>query len=148
MLNKEDKKMESEKSINNLRRLVELRKNKCDEIKFDTCICSTKDLEIVLQALERYKRLAEENLKDNEEFKNNMCEHRCILKSELQEIQENSIPKKKIEDKTKEQIEEADEVLIAKEYIDNFEGSEENQEYYYNGYKDASLFIRELLEGK
>ena len=51
MLNKEDKKMDLEESINNLKRLVELRKNKCGEIKFDTCICGTKDLEIVLQAL-------------------------------------------------------------------------------------------------
>lgn len=55
--------------------------------------------------------------------------------------------KKKIENKAKKQIEEADEVLVGKEYIDNFEGSEENQEYYYNGYKDASLFIRDILEG-
>ena len=58
-----------------------------------------KAIEIVLRKLESYKRLAEANLKDSEEFKNNMCEHRCILKSELQELQENSIPKKKIEDK-------------------------------------------------
>ncbi len=53
-------------------------------------------IEVVLQALERYKRLAEANLKDSEEFKNNMCKHRCILKSELQELKESSIPKKKI----------------------------------------------------
>lgn len=56
------------------------------------------------------------------------------------------IPKQKIEDKIKEQIEEADEVLVGKEYIDNFDGSDENQEYYYKGYKDASLFIRDTLE--
>lgn len=31
---------------------------------------------------EKYKRLAEMNLKNAEEFKNNMCEHRCLLKSE------------------------------------------------------------------
>lgn len=60
-----------------------------------------KAIEIVLRKLESYKRLAEANLKDSEEFKNNMCEHRCILKSELQELQENSIPKKKIVDRIK-----------------------------------------------
>lgn len=35
--------------------------------------------------IERYKRIAEMNLKDGEEFKNEMCEHRCILKSEMKE---------------------------------------------------------------
>ena len=40
-----------EESINNLKKLIELRKNKCGKIKFDTCICGTKDLETVLQAL-------------------------------------------------------------------------------------------------
>ena len=45
----DDSKLEEAK--NNLTKLVELRKNKCGEIKFDTCICGTKDLETVLQAL-------------------------------------------------------------------------------------------------
>ena len=53
-------------------------------------------LETVLQELERYKQLAEAKLRDSKEFQDNMCEHRCILKSELQEIKENSIPKEKI----------------------------------------------------
>ena len=45
----EDK--ELEEAINNLEKLMRLRKNKCGEIKFDTCICETKDLETVLKAL-------------------------------------------------------------------------------------------------
>lgn len=36
---------------------------------------------------EKYKRLSEINLKNAEEFKNNMCEHRCLLKSENEELQ-------------------------------------------------------------
>lgn len=36
---------------------------------------------------EKYKRLAKINLKNAEEFKNNMCEHRCLLKSENEELQ-------------------------------------------------------------
>ena len=37
---------------------------------------------------EEYKELAEMNLKNAEEFKNNMCEHRCLLKSENKEQKE------------------------------------------------------------
>lgn len=35
----------------------------------------------------KYKELAEMNLKSAEEFKNNMCEHRCLLKSENEILQ-------------------------------------------------------------
>lgn len=48
--------------------------------------------------IEKYKRIAEMNLKDGEEFKNEMCEHRCILKSELEE---NYISKELIREKLK-----------------------------------------------
>ena len=37
------------------------------------------------EEFKRYKRLAEMNLNDSEEFKNEMCKHRCILKSYLEE---------------------------------------------------------------
>ena len=92
---------EIKEAVKRLEELIKLRKNKCGEIKFDTCICGTKDLETVLQALKKYRRLAEANLRDSEEVKNNMCEHKGILKSELPEFQENSMLKKKIEDKIK-----------------------------------------------
>lgn len=55
----------------------------------------SKAIETVLQALERYQRLAEANLKDAEEFENNMCNHRCLLKLEL----DNSISKDKVKEK-------------------------------------------------
>ena len=67
---------------------------------------------------------------------------------QINELKRNSIPKKKIEDRIEEQIKEADEILEKKEYISNFNGSKENQKYYFDGYKDASIFIQELLEEK
>ena len=45
------------------------------------------DYKRVLKENEKYKRLSEMNLKNAEEFKNNMCEHRCLLKSENEELQ-------------------------------------------------------------
>lgn len=52
-----------------------------------------KDLDIAVNLIEKlqkenekYKRLSEMNLKNAEEFKNNMCEHRCLLKSENEEL--------------------------------------------------------------
>lgn len=69
-----------------------------------------KDVEIILnlvekqqKEIERYKRIAEMNLKDGEEFKNEMCEHRCILKSEMKE---NYISKEAIRNKIEELQEE------------------------------------------
>lgn len=54
----------------------------------------SKNAEVLLNLIEKlqkenekYKRLSEMNLKNAEEFKNNMCEHRCLLKSENEELQ-------------------------------------------------------------
>jgi|GEM_PF-5831742 hypothetical protein len=46
------------------------------------------DLKQIYQENKKYKRLAEMNLKSAEEFKNNICEHRCLLKSENKEQKE------------------------------------------------------------
>lgn len=53
------------------------------------------NIKIVLYLIEKlqkenkkYKRLAQINLKNAEEFKDNMCEHRCLLKSENEELKE------------------------------------------------------------
>ena len=43
--------MDLEEAIKNLKKLIKLRKNIRGEITYDTCICSTRDLDIVLQAL-------------------------------------------------------------------------------------------------
>lgn len=93
-------------------------------------------IETALQELERYKRLAEANLKDSEEFQNNLCEHRCILKSELQELQENSIPKKKIEKLIKDY----------KEARDNYNKNEDADWGEFNHYEWYQSFIKDLRE--
>lgn len=46
-----------------------------------------KYIEKLQKENEKYKRLSEMNLKNAEEFKNNMCEHRCLLKSENEKLQ-------------------------------------------------------------
>ena len=56
-------------------------------------------LEKQRKELEMYKRIAEMDLKDGEEFKNEMCNHRCVLKSDLEE---NYISKDKIRKNIKE----------------------------------------------
>lgn len=65
-----------------------------------------KSIQMVLDLLEKknkelemYKRIVEMNLKDGEEFKNEMCKHRCILKSDLEE---NYISKDRIRKNIKE----------------------------------------------
>lgn len=60
------------------------------------CLNALNLLEKQQKEIEKYKRIAEMNLKDGEEFKNEMCEHRCILKSDLEE---NYIPKALIKEK-------------------------------------------------
>ena len=45
------------------------------------------DLETLLTAYEKEKRLAKTNLKDSEEFQDNMCNHRCILNSKVEELE-------------------------------------------------------------
>lgn len=107
-------------------------KKYCEEIEEEQTEMSNKncELEFEVEKLqkenEKYKRLSEMNLKNAEEFKNNMCEHRCLLKSENEELKkfitegitvaphspyknyrldflrENFVSKKKIKDKIEE----------------------------------------------
>lgn len=60
----------------------------------DMSCVTARQMQIILNLIEKlqkenekYKRLSEMNLKNAEEFKNNMCEHRCLLKSENEELQ-------------------------------------------------------------
>ena len=115
--------MELEEAINNLKKLVELRKNKRGEIKFDTCICGTKDLEIVLQALEDIQKNYELAIKQNISYKQN-----------IHDLKYNSILKKKIEDRINELDLEIDE-----EY-------EKSMAYHQLLY--ARCELKELLEDK
>lgn len=84
---------EKEEVIKRLEKLVELRKNKAEQIKYDNCICGTEDLETVLNMLKekdkRIKELEEENriyvLNGNN------------VKLEIY-IKDNYIPKQKLKD--------------------------------------------------
>ena len=57
---------EKEEVIKRLEKLVELRKNKAEQIKYDNCICGTEDLETVLNMLKEKKKDKEiEKLKEH-----------------------------------------------------------------------------------
>lgn len=77
-----------------LRKDIEDWKKYCEEIQEEQTEMSNKncELEFEVEKLqkenEKYKRLAKINLKNAEEFKDNMCEHRCLLKSENEELKE------------------------------------------------------------
>ncbi len=91
-------KMELEEAINRLKQLIEIRKSRRICIDFDTCICGTKDIEIVLQALEdKEKTIADDAEDEITRFK------KVILKD--------YIPKKKIEDKLDKLVKEYKEEL-------------------------------------
>lgn len=73
------------------------------EIWLDSLVSEEKNsneaIETLLTAYEKEKRLAEANLKDSEEFQDNMCNHRCILNSKVEELEAEL---KKEEEKNKE----------------------------------------------
>lgn len=54
----------------------------------ENALIKSDDYKRVLKENEKYKRLSRMNLKNAEEFKNNMCEHRCLLKSENEELKQ------------------------------------------------------------
>ena len=62
---------QTQKQLNNLKEIEKTHKEENGKLRVE---------------LEQYKRLAEMNLKDAEEFQNNMCEHRCILYNEIEEL--------------------------------------------------------------
>lgn len=64
--------------------------------------------------LEQYKRLAEMNLKDAEEFQENMCEHRCILYNEIEELKTELFEEK---EKNKEYEKQLDLDYVEKNFI-------------------------------
>lgn len=52
-----------EEAINSLEKLINIRKNKAGQIKYDNCICSTTDLETVLDMIKEKDKEIEK--KDN-----------------------------------------------------------------------------------
>lgn len=58
-----------------------------EEYRMLDTVCKALNLiEKLQKENEKYKRLAKINLKNAEEFKDNMCDHRCLLKSENAEL--------------------------------------------------------------
>lgn len=66
---------EEKEAIESLKKLVQLRKNKRGEIKHDTCIYSTKDLEIALNLIQKQDKIIDEMVKF---IKNNISENKII----------------------------------------------------------------------
>lgn len=62
---------EEKEAIESLKKLVQLRKNKRGEIKHDTCIYSTKDLEIILNLIQKKQTKIEKQ----DKIINEMAEH-------------------------------------------------------------------------
>ena len=89
----------------------------------------------IMAVLDERDRLKEENKKKSIEI---ICYQ--------EELETNYIPKSKIKEKIDEQLKEANDVLENGNYLDNFNGSKNEQKYYYDGYKDATIFISELME--
>lgn len=55
------------------------------DISSDECEEFIQAIENVLKELETYKRIANMKLDDREEIINNLCEHRCPIKSDYEE---------------------------------------------------------------
>lgn len=59
-----------EEAINSLEKLINIRKNKAGQIKYDNCICSTTDLETVLNMIKEKNAEIEKYKKKNKELSN------------------------------------------------------------------------------
>lgn len=72
---------EQEDVIKRLEKLVELRKNKAEQIKYDNCICETEDLETVLNMLK-------EKDKENKILKVELEEKDMIINNAINAIED------------------------------------------------------------
>lgn len=102
---------------------------------------------------EKYKRLAKINLKNAEEFKNNMCEHRCLLKSENEELQKENEELKADNYELNNRITDLLENILVQKVKDKIEDLEkdESSKYYYMFLEERDLkytiqILQELLE--
>ena len=70
--------MELEEVIERLEKLLKLRLNKANEIKYDNCIIATEDLQIILKYIKEEsisKAILEEKLKIEKETRENIQKH-------------------------------------------------------------------------
>ncbi|MFR8116879.1 MAG: hypothetical protein ACLVAK_07755 [Clostridia bacterium] len=72
---------EQKEVIKRLEKLVELRKNKAEQIKYDNCICVTEDLETVLNMLK-------EKDKENKILKVELEEKDMIINNAINAIED------------------------------------------------------------
>lgn len=98
-------------------------------------------IENILADRERYKRLAEQNLKNSEEFKNNMCEHRRIKNNEILELQVKANKYDALVENMKEKLNE----LIQKLKEANNDRWEKDDNAYYNKIKAQIRVLQELI---
>lgn len=100
-----------------------------------------KELKAIENLLTRYKELQIRN-----DELNKAIGKEYELGRAQGEYEVNEGWKYKIKEKIDEQLKEASDVLDNENYLDNFNGNKDEQEYYYEGYRDATLFLQELLE--
>lgn len=63
---------EQEEAINSLEKLINIRKNKAGQIKYDNCICSTTDIETVLNLLKEKDTEIKKYKRKNKELSNQL----------------------------------------------------------------------------
>ena len=85
-------------------------KTKVDDSYIQAVIKAGKEnkklIDKLQKELDKYKRLAEANLKDSQEFQDNMCNHRCIKNNEVLELKEELEHKQETIDKIMKELEE------------------------------------------
>lgn len=73
---------EQEEAINSLEKLINIRKNKAGQIKYDNCICSTTDLETVLNMIKEKDKKIDYYKKQKDydmQFRHDLLEQiRCL----------------------------------------------------------------------
>ncbi len=102
-----------------------------DNPEFENTDKIYKALENILADREKYKRLAEQNLKDSEEFKNNMCEHRCVKNTEIIELQAKANKYDSLVENIKKDL-----IKLQEEYeilLEHQSGQESNRTKYLRG---------------
>lgn len=63
---------DQEETINRLEKLINIRKNKAGQIKYDNCICSTTDIETVLNLLKEKDTEINKYKRKNKELSNQL----------------------------------------------------------------------------
>lgn len=110
---------------------------------------TAQDIQAIANILvdrERYKRLAEANIKDSEEFKNNMCEHRCEKNLVITELQAKANKYDALVEKIKNKTTELNEIANKKDLIPETVKEEKiNGDIVYSKRFNAEGYIAEII---